>query len=256
MKKWFAVGLVGIFSLSATRGALYSGNGSTGAGGPVGQGSLNLTDNGTTISATFNKGGSAGTGFNDVLVLFVDSVSGVFTDTTHFSDSTSTGLRRAVSGLINTDNRSTAIFAPGFTADYAIAVSVDFGAAVFHLVSGGPGSLELIRNIPFSPTDSKTRPTYNFSFDWADVGLDSSSAKNLRFESSYITQTGSRSLESFESLSGTAGFGGTVTFNNYDLYPLPLVPEPANAALAVFGGIVVGAGVLTGLRRRKQLGNH
>ena len=50
-------------SLSAGA-ATYPGNGMTGFGGPVGLGSLTLTDNGTTVFGTVNKGPNA---FNDVL---------------------------------------------------------------------------------------------------------------------------------------------------------------------------------------------
>ena len=252
MKKLFAVGVGGILSLSTTHGALYNGNGITGAGGAVGEGSLNLTDNGTTISATFNKGGSPSTQFADVLVLFVDSVANGFADTSQFSD-TSSGLTKAVSGLLRPDARSTAVFVGGLTADYAIAVSVNNGAAVYHLVSGS--TLEFVRNIPFSPTDTTINSAYSFSFDWNDIGLGSAATKSFDFESSYITATGSRSLESFESILGgsTAGFGGTVTFSSFDTYPLPAVPEPANAALAVFGSMALGAVIFNRVRKHIAL---
>jgi hypothetical protein len=53
--------------------ATYSGNGNSGFGGPIGLGSLTLTDNGTTVSGTVNKGPN---GFNDVLVLYINSTVG------------------------------------------------------------------------------------------------------------------------------------------------------------------------------------
>src|SRR6266480_2121151 len=78
----------------SVRAATYSGNGNTGFGGPIGQGSLTLTDDGTTVSGTLTKGAG---GFNDVLVLYVDSVPGGFSDTSGFTDS-GDGSRRAISG--------------------------------------------------------------------------------------------------------------------------------------------------------------
>jgi len=250
MNKYLAVGL-GVFCfLNATHAALYLGNGDTSDGGAVGLGSLNLSDNGTTVSATFNKGGSAGTGFNDVLVLFIDSKAGGFTDTTHFSDA-SGSLQQAISGINTTGSaRSTAIFASGFAADYAIALGFDNGIAVYHLVSGGNGSLELVRTLSFSPHDSKTQPTYNFSFTWADVGLSSGSGNTIKFESTYITASGARKLESFESLTGAVGFDNTVTFGNYDTYPLAPVPEPAQAALTIFGTGAISVAIFRWIRRR------
>src|SRR6266478_4972155 len=63
----------GLFILAvaaSVQAAVYPGNGNTGFGGPIGQGSLTLNDDGTTISGTFSKGPN---GFNDVLVLYIDT---------------------------------------------------------------------------------------------------------------------------------------------------------------------------------------
>ena len=92
------VAMVCVSALAAT----YSGNGNSGFGGPIGLGSLTLTDNGTTVSGTVNKGPN---GFNDVLVLYIDSVSGGFSDTSGFGDGAD-GLRRAISGFDGGGNRS------------------------------------------------------------------------------------------------------------------------------------------------------
>src|SRR5207247_5694226 len=93
--------ILAAFSLS-TQAATYSGNGNSGFGGPIGLGSLTLTDNGTTVSGTVNKGPN---GFNDVLVLYIDSVSGGFSDTSGFGDGAD-ALRRAISGFDGGGNRS------------------------------------------------------------------------------------------------------------------------------------------------------
>src|SRR5881227_2974175 len=99
--------------------ATYSGNGNSGFGGPIGLGSLTLTDEGTTVSGTVNKGPN---GFNDVLVLYIDSVAGGFSDTSGFADGAD-GLRKAISGFDGGGNRSLLTFTPGlFSPDYAIAL--------------------------------------------------------------------------------------------------------------------------------------
>ena len=243
MKKFSAVGVGIVFCFCNSLGALYSGNGDTSRGGAVGTGSLNLTDNGTTISATFNKGSGS---FGDILVLFIDSTAGGFTDTTPFGD-TSTALTRAISGLLDPEHRSTAIFANGFAADYAIALGVNEGIAIYQLASGGSGSLVQLRTLPHNNWDSPNQASYGFSFTWADLGLSGGSGFN--FQSTYITSNGARYLESFESLSGTKDWGGTVTFANYNTYGnVAPIPEPANAALALFGGITLGLSVLARLR--------
>ena len=68
------VALVVGLCLSA-HAATYSGNGNSGFGGPIGQGSLSLTDDGTTVSGTVTRGAGP---YNDILVLYVDSGPGGF----------------------------------------------------------------------------------------------------------------------------------------------------------------------------------
>src|SRR5205814_5326718 len=116
LKLSICAGLVSI-SFSALA-ATYSGNGNTGFGGPIGLGSLTLTDNGTTVSGTVNKGPN---GFNDVLVLYIDSTVGGFADTSGFGDGAD-GLRKAISGFDGGGNRSLLTFSGGFSTDYAIAL--------------------------------------------------------------------------------------------------------------------------------------
>src|SRR6266536_3137614 len=65
------LGAIGLITLTA-QATTYPGNGNTGFGGPIGLGSLTLTDDGTTVSGTLNKGPN---GFNDVLVIYMDSIS-------------------------------------------------------------------------------------------------------------------------------------------------------------------------------------
>src|SRR5438552_16768133 len=115
LKLSIAAGLV-LLSFSALA-ATYSGNGNSGFGGPIGLGSLTLTDDGTTVSGTVNKGPN---GFNDVLVLYIDSQGGGFADTSGFADGVD-GLRRAISGFDVGCNRSVLTF-NGMLPDYAIAL--------------------------------------------------------------------------------------------------------------------------------------
>src|SRR5258708_3444501 len=107
----------------SVQAATYSGNGNSGFGGPIGLGSLTLTDNGTTVSGTVNKGPN---GFNDVLVLYIDSVPGGFSDTSGFADGAD-GLRKAISGFDGGGNRSLMTFESGFSPDYAIALGPSSG---------------------------------------------------------------------------------------------------------------------------------
>src|SRR5258707_10764882 len=134
----------------SVQAATYSGNGNSGFGGPIGVGNLTLTDNGTTVSGTVNKGPN---GFNDVLVIYVHSQAGGFSDTSGFADGAD-GLRKAISGFDGGTQRSLLTFATGFSPDYAIALgpaSDNFGG-MWQLANGGANSLNFVTSVNLSPT--------------------------------------------------------------------------------------------------------
>jgi len=219
----------------------YFGNGRSDGGGGIGQGSLTLSDSGSTIRATVHLGGTFPTSYANYLVLYIDSRPGGFSDNMSFFDNKSTWTR-TVSGYSAAGSRAAAYFAPNFGADYAIVLSRTVnGAALYELVSGS--TLPAPKMLSF--TDNST--SWQFSFSLSDIGATSPSFK---FQSSATSSTGSgyRYLESYETTSGTMGFG-TVTFGNYNTFGVEAVPETANAALAVFGGLVVAAGAGSRLRR-------
>lgn len=209
----------------------YDGNGVAGA---VGNGFLQFSNNSSTIRANFVKGMGS---FTDNLVIFIDTTPGGFTSTASLSDK-NTILETSISGLGL--SRSVANFAPGFEADYAIALGLGTGSAVYKLVNDSTGPhLELVRSgLNLQYTDNPNAPSYSFQFTWGDIGLPNANTNFFKFESSYINSSGARSLQSFEDLTGQDAFR-TVTFTNYDTYGVPPVPENTNAALAVFGGLVV-----------------
>jgi len=233
----------------AAPAAVYYGNGNTSGGGAVGNGRLNLTDNGTTVSGTFYKGTGS---FALNLILYIDSVSGGFANTSQFSDS-GDALRTAVSGYYAPGSaRATANFASGFMADYAIAIGVNGPnkGNLYHLVPGGNGSMQLIKSVNLYPNNNLNASQYTFSFSLADIGLPAGSGNFFKFQSTYDGSAGGayRELESFESLTGTRGYG-TVTFGNYNTYGIDPVPEMTTGALAIFGGTVISARFL--FRRKK-----
>ncbi len=95
---------------SPLHGATYFGNGNSGFGGPNGLGSLYLTDNGRPVSGQVNKGPN---GFNDVLVIYIDTGSGGFASTSGFADG-SDGPRKAISGFDGGRNRTVPTFPTAF----------------------------------------------------------------------------------------------------------------------------------------------
>jgi hypothetical protein len=216
----------------------YSGNSNSGFGGPVGLGSLTLTDDGVTLFGTINKGPN---GFNDVLVIYIDSVTGGFTDTSSFSDA-GDGLRKAISGY-DGSNRSLLTFASGFTADYALALgpaSDNFGG-LWTLASGANGSLNFNSSASLSPTGNNNSPTYTFSISLASIGI--SPGQSFGIFGSYISNTGYRSDEA---VAGSAT--GVQGYNNFTqtAFATYTVPEPTTLTLAASG-----LGLLLLIRRRR-----
>jgi hypothetical protein len=228
----------------------YPGNG--GAGGTVANGNLVLQDNGSTVFGTFNK--APGMTFQLDLVIFIDSVAGGFADTTSFKDNSSPATI-AISGFNTSANRgSTATFAAGFQADYAIILGVNppnNGNDLYHLNAGGDGSFEKITSVNLNPNNNLNYPSYTFSFTWASIGIKPGDPHFFKFESTYIDCSGSRTLESFEPLTGTRNFG-SVTFGAYDTYGVAPVPEMTTGALAIFGGLFVGQRLIRRARETKK----
>jgi len=208
--------IIGAFALGITasiNAAVYPGNNNTGFGGPIGKGSLSLSDDGTTVSATFTKGTG---GFNDVLILYLDTGSGSgILGTTNFTDSAD-GLRRAISGLNNgAANQSTLAFPPGFHGAYAIALgpaSDSFGG-LWQLVEGG--SHTFVNSVNLAPTGNANAASYTFSFLVTDLGLTPSSGATIKFIGTYISNTGYRSTEAVGcDATGTQGWNPFTTTTN------------------------------------------
>lgn len=218
------------FSSSA---ATYSGNGNSGFGGPIGLGSLTLTDDGTTISGTVNKGPN---GFNDVLVLYIDSVAGGFSDTSGFADAND-GLRKAISGFDGGGNRSLLTF-NGMLPDYAIALgpSSDNFGGLWQLANGGNNSLPFINSVNLNPTGNPNSPTYTFSFNVADIGLAPNSGSTFALLGTYTSNSGYRSDEAMAG--NDAGTQGWNPFLQTALVTYTIVPEPTSAAFLGFAALI------------------
>jgi len=219
------------------RAATYSGNGNSGFGGPIGLGSLTLTDDGTTVSGTVNKGPN---GFNDVLVIYLNSVSGGFSDTSGFADGAD-GLRKAISGFDGGANRSLLTMPGGFLPDYAIALgpaSDNFGG-LWQLANGGGNTLNFVTSVNLNPTGNNNSPTYTFSFNVSQIGLIPGSGQTFGLLGTYISNSGFRSDEAVAGNDvGTQGYNpffgtASVTYT--------IVPEPSGLALVGLGSLFLAA---------------
>jgi MYXO-CTERM domain-containing protein len=230
-KNLLATGIA-LLSLGASAFATtYSGNGNAGFGGPLGQGSLTLTDDGTTLSGTITKGPNS---FNDVLVIYLDTTAGGFADTSGFADGAD-GLRKAISGFDGGGNRSTLTFAAGFSPDYVLALgpSSDNFGGLWQLANGGANSLNFVSSANLSPTGTGGNATYTFSIALSAIGITPGNSFTL-----FGTYTSNSGFRSDETLPGAAT--GTQGWNNFTqtsfvTYNVAPVPEPTSLVLGASG---------------------
>lgn len=248
-----------LYSSSALAQSTYNGDGATGFGGPVGKGVLTFTSNGTTLTGTINQG-NLPSGFNDELVIYINDKAGGFTTTSTFTDTGTGGdtLRGAVSGLSNGANGATVVraplnFAPGFGADYAIALSpakAQFGAlyTLDNVANFTYGSNGTNGSANLTPTGTNTAATYTFSIPLSLIG----SPTSFQFATTYLDGAGAyRSNEAFGNTitdvangSNTGNLGQDTGLIGYSAFP---VPEPHTWVLSV-GGLVT----LLALRRSQR----
>ena len=175
--------------IASAQSTTYAGNGAGSFGGPIGQGSLNFTSNGTTITGTLTIGGNFA--LNDDLVVYIDAQSGGYTDTSSFTD-TGNGndrLRKAVSGY-NGTTRAQVNFGSGFGADYALAISPGAASfASFYTLNSSSGFLYGSDNTngslnvtPNNTNNGNGTHVYTFTFSNALIG----NATSFNFLSTYL----------------------------------------------------------------------
>jgi MYXO-CTERM domain-containing protein len=213
--------------------AVYPGNGNSGFGGPVGLGSLSLSDDGTTLSGTVNKGPN---GFNDVLVIYIDSQAGGFGDTSTFGDGAD-GLRKAISGFDGGTNRSLLTFTGGFQPDFAIALgpSSDNFGGLWQLAPGGPNSLPFITSANLNPVGTNNAGAYTFSIPLSAIGLTPNVISTIHLFGTYTSNTGFRSDEALPG--NDAGGQGWNPFFQTASVPYTTTPTPGALALLGLGGL-------------------
>ena len=224
-------------SLVANAQSTFNGNGNTSFGGPIGNGSLTLSDNGTTVfgSLTVASGGLGGNAF--VLYLQTPSSASGFASTTGFNDN-GDQLRSALSQYGGVGNKSTLNFGSGgFTPNYGIAIQpgsgINFGG-LWSLANGGANSQNFVSSVGVSPTGTDAAGIYTFSFSLASVGVTAGQSFNLF--GLEVSTTGYSSAEVIGgTVSGANGFGNTQTVNSFSTYTVAAVPEPSSVFLGLSG---------------------
>lgn len=226
----------------------YNGNGNTSFNGAIGNGSLTLSDNGTTVSGSLTTGaGLSGNAF--VLYIQAGASPAGFTTTSGFNDN-GDQLRTAISQYNGAGSQSILNFATGFTPNYAIALQpgsgISYGGLWQLTAGGGPNSMPSISSVNLSPTGSDAAGTYTFSFNLSSIGL--TAGQSFGLFGMQISTTGYSSAEAIGGgLTGTLGYGGTQTQTSFSTYTTTAVPEPTTLALMGLAGLTT----LVAVRRRK-----
>lgn len=240
---WIAFAIVGFLWLAsptASAGTVtetYPGNGASGFSGPVGNGTLTVTDDGAgNIDFSLTPGVSFSG--ND-LVLYLDTQSSGAASNLAFTDN-GDGGRTAISGANNgKPSRSLVTFAPGFLADKAISVEPGVFGGLFDL--SNPSFFGFIASGNLAGTGSGP---FTFSFSRAQLGLGPTAP--FSFEGTLISTDAYRSNETIGAsitVPGdpvndlhNAGYNGTTTFLAANTFPaLVPVPKPALATLGLLG---------------------
>jgi uncharacterized protein (TIGR03382 family) len=231
----FGAAAVAVASIFSGEAATFNGNGATGFGGPVGTGSLAINDSLSDISFTLNRGTGV---HNDILVVYLDTQPGGFTDTSLFNDSGDAG-RTAISGAAGT-TRTTVNFAAGFGADYALSIENGF-IGVFDLAGGEPHTYLFGQ----AQTGGNSAASYTLTLDAAQmnqIGIVPGSGESFNFVGTLISGTAYRSDETIGASTTVGadggpnpGFSNPLTFT--ESLTFTTVPEPGTVALGVMGAV-------------------
>ena len=227
----------------------YNGNGNTSFGGPIGNGSLTLTDNGSTVFGSLVVAGSGLGGNAFVLYIQAGASPAGFSTTAGFNDN-GDQLRTAISQYNGAGSQSILNFASGFAPNYAIALApaggVNFGGLWQLTAGGGANTLPFVSSVSLNPTGSDAAGTYTFSFNLSSLGL--TAGQSFGLFGLEVSTTGYSSAEAIGgNVTGANGYGGTQTQTAFATYTTTAVPEPSTLAMAGLAGLAA----LLAIRRRK-----
>ena len=233
----FGAAVLAVASIISSEGATFNGNGATGFGGSAGTGSLTINDSLANISFTLNRGSGL---HENVLVVYLDTQPGGFTDTSLFNDSADGG-RTAISGAAGA-TRTTATFAPGFGADYALSIENGF-IGVFDLNGGEPHTYLFGQG----QSGDNAAASYTLTLDAGQmnqIGIVPGSGESFGFVGTLISGTAYRSNETIGQSTtvgadgaGNPGFSNPLTFT--ESLSFTTVPEPGTMALGAMGALAV-----------------
>ena len=169
----------------------YPGNGKSGFGGPVGLGSLDITNTADSIIFKLVRGTG---GMNDALVIYLDVATGGFATTNTFNDGTD-GLSKAISGYDNTigagTGRAVFNFSASFRPEFALAFKP--GETSAKLVALKDTGKFTVLELPALSSNNPNAASFTVKIKASDIGL--TSCIKFNFIATTISTTAYRSDE-------------------------------------------------------------
>jgi hypothetical protein len=217
-----------IFVCTASAQQTFYGNGAGGFGGPLGNGSLTVTNDGVgNVTFSLNTAGSSLSG-NDVVVYLYTGATGL-SDTSTLSDNADGG-REAVSGY-NAGNPSQSIvtFPSGLQATFALSIE-DSYESLFQLPL--PGGATGNNSLTYVTGASQGGEPDVLTIPLTDIGL--TQGQSFQFDATLISDSAYRSNETIGATSpdvstqGNPGYSGGISFSSADTV---FTPEPSAAAI-------------------------
>ena len=167
MTKFYTIIFLFIFGFTAIAQQNYQGNGNSGFGGFFGNSSLNIADDGTTLTFTLT---SQNTGFNDGFVFYFDTgAAGRNVIDQDVEDAADSG-RRAISNANDQNNGSIVTFPTGFETSYAVHVDNSF-AGLFQIPNTGMVGNEGLVFVSNANLAYNGASVVSFSIALSDLGL-------------------------------------------------------------------------------------
>ncbi|HEX8334620.1 MAG TPA: hypothetical protein VF622_18490 [Segetibacter sp.] len=219
-----------LFSLPGiAQTSTYPGNGRSSFGGPIGTGSVSITDNGSSLTFKLTKGTN---NLNDVVVFYVDFTSGGISSTAALRGVANQYERAVSTKRGNGTDSSLLNFPSTFTPDAAIAFDQNGGKTFFFPPAGFSPTNMMEGNPPqVTPTGTASSPTYSQTVNKSDLNQGTGPI-SFKFIGTYISESAYRSDEAFgdpingyRTLSPTADVGWRpVTISSFFTYSSTTMP--------------------------------
>lgn len=154
---------------------------------------------------------SGGGSLFDAMVIYLDTQPGGFGSTAGFTD-ISDGLRAAISGLGTGGGQSVLTFAPGFEADYAIAIEQNF-AGVWELVNGAQHNFIVSANL--NPVGNAGAGQWEVNLTLADIALNP--GESFKYVATYLNSSNAFRSDEFHGVAQATVPGGNIGANPVSL---------------------------------------